>query len=62
MNPEEFKGTTRERLFAFNLQEWFDKRYVPADGVYKLIVALVIGFAGLILTGVVVAALAYIIK
>ncbi len=58
----DFKGTTRERLFAFNLQDWFDKRYVVADGVYKLIVALVIGFTGLILTGVVIGGLSYIIK
>lgn len=43
-----------QQLFGFMLQEKFDGRYVLKDGAYKIIVALVVGFAGLILTSVVV--------
>lgn len=58
---KDFKESSRERLFGFILQERFDDRYVPQDGDYKIIKALVIGVAGLILTAVIVGALAWLI-
>lgn len=44
-----------QQLFGFLLQEKFDGRYVLKDGVYKLIVAMVVGTGGLILSTVVLA-------
>ncbi len=51
----------KNELQAFKLQDLFDKRYVLQEGDYKLIKALVIGLAGLILSGVVTAALAWLL-
>lgn len=56
-NNDKSEGYTKgQQLFKFMLQEDFDGRYVLKDGVYKLIVTLVVGAAGLILTGVVMLA------
>lgn len=49
-------------LFQFKLQELFDGRYVMKEGEWKIVKALVIGVAGLILTSVVIAALAWLIQ
>lgn len=57
---EQMAGYTKgQQLFKFMLQQDFDGRYVLKDGVYKLIVALVIGASGLILSGVVLLAFSY---
>ncbi len=58
----EHDSKDKEELFTFKLQELFDGRYVLKEGEWKIVKALVIGVAGLILTGVVVAALAFIIQ
>ncbi len=49
-------------LFTFKLQQLFDGRYVLKEGEWKIIKALVIGFAGLVLTSVVIGALAWLIQ
>lgn len=61
MAEKETKKSAHERLFKFVLQQEFDERYVLKEGDYRLIRALVVGVAGLILTGVIVAALAWVI-
>jgi hypothetical protein len=51
---EQMQGYTKgQQLFKFMLQEDFDGRYVIKDGAYKIIVAVVVGACGLILTGVI---------
>jgi hypothetical protein len=57
----EFKPTLRERLFGLLLQEKFDERYVTQDGDYWIVKALVISCAGLMLTAVILGALAWIL-
>lgn len=54
MSEKETKKSAHERLFKFILQQEFDTRYVLQDGDWKYIKTLVIGFAGLLLTGVIV--------
>lgn len=49
-------------LFTYKLQTLFDGRYVMKEGEWKIVKALVIGVAGLILTSVVIAALAWLIQ
>ena len=61
MPDKDLKGSSREKLFGYNLQQYFDTRYVLADGDYRIIKALVIGVAGLILTAVILAALAWLL-
>ncbi len=61
MAPRESKEEEGNELFTFKLQNLFDGRYVLKDGDYKLVKTLVIGLAGLILSGVVTAALAWLL-
>lgn len=51
----------RDDLFTFRLQDLFDNRYVLKEGDYRMIRAIVVGLAGLILSGVVTAALAFVL-
>lgn len=60
MDDKETKRSAHERLFKFSLQEEFDVRYVLQDGDYKYVKAVVIGAVGLILTGALVAGLAWV--
>lgn len=46
-----------EELQFFRMQEKFDVRYVLKDGAYKLMMAVVVGGSGLILSGVIVIAI-----
>lgn len=62
MEHETERNNEKNELFTFKLQSIFDKRYVLQEGDYKIIKALVIGVAGLILTSVVVTAFALIFK
>ncbi len=61
MALRESKEEENHELFTFKLQNLFDGRYVLKDGDYKLVKTLVIGLAGLILSGVVTAALAWLL-
>lgn len=54
-NEDDIKG--KDRLLAYLLQDRFDQRYVLKDGAYKIIVAIVVGGTGLILSGVVIIAI-----
>lgn len=59
MEHDEFKETSRERLFGFVLEEKLDKKYVAKDGEWNLVKLLVFGCAGLILTSVILALAAF---